>query len=161
MKTQSGPIKLAILTALAVVAAITLRGVAQSTPTPTPTYCDESDPPQGQTTFVLKIKPRHPLKDDTEATKVAFRNLLNNGHYTARGNKMHLKPSAAGKPEECLPSSGGTSTKIDIQTDKVTTSEMAKNIDAEELTLIQPHVTIQIASPSSTDINAVLLLLAP
>ena len=159
MKTQSGPIKLAILAAVAVVAAITLRGFAQSAPAPT----ELPDPSPSNEKFVLKIKPRHPLKDSTDATEKAFKDLLNNGHYeAAKGNKVHLRHTAANKPDEYLPTgAGASSTKLEIQTDKVTKSETAQNIEVEELTVIQPHVTIQVASRSPDDIKAVLDLMAP
>lgn len=153
MKIQSGPVKFAILTTVAVVAAFTLRTFAQSAP---------NKPPSSQEKFVLMINSDHPLKDGSKAGEKAFKDLLNNGKYPkAKGNRVHMKHSDANDPDEDLPNGAGASSKLDIQTDKVMVSETAKNIEAGELTLIQPHVTIQVASKSPADIKAVLDLLAP
>jgi hypothetical protein len=153
MKIQSGPIKFAILAAVAVVAAFTLRGFAQSAP---------NKPPPSQEKFVLTINTPHPLKDGSKDGEKAFKYLLNNGKYPkAKGNQVHMKHADANEPDEDLPNGAGASSKLEIQTDKVTVSEIAKNIEAGELTLIQPHVTIQVASKSPADIKAVLDLLAP
>lgn len=162
MKTQPGPIKFAILAAVAVAAALTLLGVARSTPTPTPTPCDSSDPAVSYEKFVLKIKPYHQLKDGSKPGETAFKALLNNGHYdVTKHNKLHMKHTLSSDGEECLPTGAAMSSNIDIQTDKVTMSEIAKGLEAGELTLIQPHVTIQIACHSPDDVTAVLNLLAP
>ena len=152
MKTQSGPIKLAILAAVALVAVFTLRAFAQSA----------SKPPPSQEKFVLTINDPHPLKDSSKAGEKRFKDLLNNGKYAKeKGNTVHMKHTDANEPEEDLPTGSATSSKLEIQTDKVIVSETAKNIEAGELTLIQPHVTIQVASKSPADIKAVLDLLAP
>jgi hypothetical protein len=160
MKKLSGSIKTVGLVAVAVITAVTLRGFAQSTPAPNET--EPPMPPESQEKFVLKIKHRHPLKDSSKAGEDAFKALLNNGKYGAgTGNKVHLRHSKAQDKDEYLPAGAGTSAKLEIQTDKVTVSETAKDIEAGGLTLIQPHVTIQVASKSPADIKAVLDLLAP
>jgi cellobiose-specific phosphotransferase system component IIB len=161
MKIQSGPIKLAILAAVAVVAAITLQSFAQNAPSPTRT--EPPDPAEAHEKFVLKIKPRHPLKDSSKAGEDAFKRLLNNGKYSStKGNKVHLRHAKDSDGDEYLPNaSGASSSKIDIQTDKVTASELAKNMASGDLTLIGPHVTIQIACTSPDDVKAVLEQLAP
>jgi len=152
MKTQSGSIKLAMLVTVAVIAAITLRGFAQSA----------SKPPPSQEKFVLTINSDAALKDASANGEKAFKDLLNTpGKYPKeKGNKIHMKHSSGGA-DECLPTGAVCSSKLDIQTDKVTVSETAKNIASEELTLIQPHVTIQIASSSADDVAAVLAKLGP
>ena len=160
MKKLSGSIKMVGLVAVAVVAAVTLRSFAQSTPAPSET--EPPMPPESQEKFVLKIKHRHPLKDSSKAGEDAFKALLNNGKYgTAAGNKVHMRHSKAQEKDEYLPAGAATSAKLEIETDKVVVSEIAKDIEAGGLILIQPHVTIQIASKSPADIKAVLDLLAP
>src|ERR1700716_2332423 len=154
MKKLSGSIKTVGLVAVAVVAAFALRGFAQSTPAPSET--EPPMPPESQEKFVLKIKHRHPLKDSSKAGEDAFKALLNNGKYgAATGNKVHLRHSKAQEKDEQLPAGAATS-KLEITTDKVVVSETAKDIEAGELTLIQVHVTIQVASKSPADIKAVL-----
>jgi hypothetical protein len=161
MKTLSRTAKFFIFPAIAIGAAIALHGFAQA-PATTPTPTEPPDPPESHEKFVLKIKPRHPLKDGTKDGEKAFKDLLNNGKYSeAKGNKVHMRHTRAEENDEYLPTGAGTSSKLDIKTDKVTTSQTAKNIEAGELTVIGPHVTIQVASSSPTDIKAVLDQLAP
>jgi hypothetical protein len=159
MKTLSGTVKLVVLAAVAVVTAFALRGFAQSAPSPTQT--EPPDPPEAHEKFVLKIKPRHSLKDGSEKGEAAFKALMNNGKYpAAKGNKVHLRHAKAGQNDEYLPSGAATS-NLEIKTDKVTASQTALEIEAGELTVIQPHVTVQIASPSAYDMKAVLDQMAP
>jgi len=63
-----------------------------------------------------------------------------------------------GKEEHLLPNSNA---KLDIKTDKVTTSEAAKNAPNGELTLIQTRATRQVGSMSTSDIKSVLDELQP
>jgi hypothetical protein len=56
-----------------------------------------------------------------------------------------------------LPQDCSDFAQASIKTDKVIVSEAAK--DEAELTLIQPHVSIQIATPTQADLDAVLNLL--
>jgi hypothetical protein len=46
------------------------------------------------------------------------------------------------------------SNQLDVQTDKVIVSEKAAGV-SEDLTAITTHTTVQIASPSNSDITAV------
>jgi len=55
-----------------------------------------------------------------------------------------------GKPEHVVP---GASTKLDIKTDKVITSDLAKSA---ELTLIGVHATQLLSSSSATDLQKAL-----
>jgi hypothetical protein len=156
MKTLSGTVKLLVLAVVAVVAAITFRAFAQ--PVPTPTLTEPPDPLPAQEPFVLIIKPRHVLAQGT--TEKAFKDLLNNGHYPAANrNKVHMRHKDPHEADEYLPTGSGTSSNLDIKTDKVTVSKAAQSIADTELTVISPHVTIQVASPSAADIEAVLKLL--
>jgi hypothetical protein len=163
MKTLSGTVKFVVFPAIAIGAAIALHGFAQ-TPTPIPTEPpDPPDPTVSQEPLSLRIKPRRLLADPSPAGETAFKTLLNNGNYpAAKGNKIHMRHKKwPSEKDEYLPTGAGPSSKLDIKTDKVTASETAKNIEAEELTVIGPHVTIQVASSSPTDIKKVLDLLAP
>jgi hypothetical protein len=159
MKTLSGTVTLVVLAAVAVVTAFALRGFAQSSPAPTQT--EPPDPPEAHDNFVLKIKPRHSLKDGSDKGEEAFMALMNSGKYeVAKGNKVHLRHAKAAKKDEYLPRGAETS-QLEIKTDKVTVSQTALEIEAGDLTVIQPHVTVQIASKSPADIKAVLDLMAP
>lgn len=161
MKTLSGTVRLVVLATVAVATALALRGFAQSSPSPAPAQTEPPDPPEAHEQFVLKIKPRHSLKDGSEKGEDAFKYLLNNGKYdVGKGNKVHLRHAKAGKSDEYLPRGADTS-KLEIKTDKVTASQTALEIEAGDLTVIQPHVTVQIASKSPADIKAVLDLMAP
>lgn len=161
MKTLSGTVKFVVFPAIAIGAAVALHGFAQ-TPTPTEPP-DPPDPPESHEPFVLKIKPRHLLADRSPAGETAFKLLLNNGNYSAaKGNKLHMRHTKwPTEKDEYLPTGAATSSKLDIKTDKVTASKTAKNIEAEELTVIGPHVTIQVACSNPGDIKKVLDLLAP
>lgn len=130
MKTLSGTLKYVALAAIVVLAIFTFRAFAQTSP------------PEPNTGFVLKIKSRTPLKNgeahfrDTLSrlsTKLYDFDLLDE-----HGKRTHIP---------------GPSAKLDIKTDKVTASELAKS---GELTLIQIHATQWLSSPSATDIKSVL-----
>jgi hypothetical protein len=133
MKTLSGTFKLVLLGVIVALAIFTFRAFAQPSPTP----------PEPDTGFVLKIKTQTPFKfseahfRDTLSklsTKVYAFDLVDE-----HGNTTHIPPPA--------------STKLDIKTDKVTTSELAKS---GELTLIATNATRLLCSPSITDIKSVL-----
>lgn len=161
MKTLSGTIKFVLFPAVAIGAAIALHGFAQA-PTAATSTAEPPDPPPSHENFVLRIKPRHSLANASKAGEKAFKDLLNNGHYpAAKGNKLHMRHSDSTETDEYLPTGAGTSSKLDIKTDKVTVSETAKALEADELTVIGPHVTIQVASSNPDDIKKVLDLLAP
>ncbi len=134
MKTLSGTLKYVALAAIVALAIFTFRAFAQ---TPAP------EPRESDTGFVLKIKTQTPLKNgeahfrDTLSklsTKIYAFDLVDE-----KGNTTHIPPPA--------------STKLDIKTDKVTTSELAKS---GELTLIATNATRLLCSPSAADIKSVL-----
>jgi hypothetical protein len=156
MKTLSGTVRLVVLATVAVATALALRGFAQSSPSPAPAQTEPPDPPPSSEKFVLKIKPRAYLKDQSPAGEEAFAKLLSNGKYSAgKGNKVNLR-HAVGAKEEDLPRGGASSSQFEIKTDQVTVSQTAMEIEVGELTAIQPHVTVQVASKDPADIAAVL-----
>ena len=166
MKTLSGTAKLVILAALAVAVAITFRAFAQAPASPRkwppkPGTCKEPPTlPHSDAKFIKKITPRRPLKKMSNEGEAEFAALLCNGHYDgANGNIIHMRHLDSKNGEHCLPKDCSDFADLSIKTDKVIASETAKKIEAGELTVIQPHVTIVIASPTQDDINAVLNLL--
>ncbi len=133
MKTLSGKLKYVVLAAIVALAIFTFRAFAQSSPTPR-----ESD-----TGFVLKIKTATPLKNG----EAHFRDTL---------SKLSTKVYDFDLVDEHgnhTPIVHGANAKLDIKTDKVTVSELAKS---GELTLIGSNATRLLCSPSITDIKSVL-----
>ena len=126
------------------VAILSFRVFAQPFPEPT-------EPPASKATFVLKIKTVTPLKGD----EARFTAVLK--HLTTQLYDIVLRDEN-GKEKRLLPNSNA---KLDIKTDKVTTSEAAKNAPTGELTLIQTRATRQVASMSTSDIKSVLDELQP
>jgi len=130
MKTLSRKLKYVVLAAIVAVAIFAFRAFAQ-TPSAEP-----------DTGFVLKIKTRTSLKNEDHFKAVL--KTLNTKLYD-----FLLVHHEGGQPEHVGP---GGSAKLDIKTDKVTASELAKS---GELTLIQVHATQHLYSPSATDIQKV------
>lgn len=137
MKTLSGifKLRLGILVAIAVLAVATYRVFAQ-----TPAAAAESD-----AKLVLKIKARTALKNTPAEFERVLRNLRTQLYdidmVDEHGQHQHIVPQH---------------TKLDIKTDKVTTSELAKSAEAGELTLIQIRATQQVSSMYVSDIKAVV-----
>ncbi|MEP6602511.1 MAG: hypothetical protein ABJB69_01025 [Spartobacteria bacterium] len=124
---------------------------------------DPDQPPfpvEANAKFVLKIRNRHLAKDGDDAkAKKALQDQLDLGAY-ANGTQLHFRYKTGGATDEMLKPHHAASSKIDIKTDQVIVSATAKKAE-EELTLIAPHVTQQVASNNLADITAVLNLLAP
>jgi len=143
MKTLSGTSKVMILVVTGMVAILSFRVFAQPNPEPT-------EPPASKATFVLKIKTVTPVKDEAR-----FEDVLKHLKTQLYDIVLHEEN---GKEKHLLPNSNA---KLDIKTDKVTTSEAAKNAPNGELTLIQTRATRQVASMSTSDIKSVLDELQP
>jgi hypothetical protein len=143
MKTLSGTSKVMILVVIGMVAILSFRVFAQPNPEPT-------EPPASKATFVLKIKTVTPVKDEAR-----FEDVLKHLKTQLYDIVLHEEN---GKEKHLLPNSNA---KLDIKTDKVTTSEAAKNAPNGELTLIQTRATRQVASMSTSDIKSVLDELQP
>ena len=132
-----------ILVVIGMVAILSFRVFAQPNPEPT-------EPPASKATFVLKIKTATPVKDEAR-----FEDVLKHLKTQLYDIVLHEEN---GKEKHLLPNSNA---KLDIKTDKVTTSEAAKNAPNGELTLIQTRATRQVASMSTSDIKSVLDELQP
>jgi hypothetical protein len=143
MKALSGTSKVMILVVIGMVAILSFRVFAQPNPEPT-------EPPASKATFVLKIKTVTPVKDEAR-----FENVLKHLKTQLYDIVLHEEN---GKEKHLLPNSNA---KLDIKTDKVTTSEAAKNAPNGELTLIQTRATRQVASMDTSDIKSVLDELQP
>jgi hypothetical protein len=131
MKTLSGTLKYVALAAIGLLAVFTLRVFAQA---------PASEPNTG---FVLKIKTPTPLKNG----EAHFRDTLS--RLSTKQFAFDLVDERGNHKQ--IPS--GASTKLDIKTDKVTASELAKS---GGLTLIQVHATQHLSSPNVADIKSVL-----
>jgi hypothetical protein len=132
MKTLSGTFTVVILTVIAVVAVLSCRAHQA--------FADKK--------FVLKFG--GPTKEDYAEVKSedAFKDALkalgsHGGQY-----KIRFKHDD-GTVTEPYPS-------LSIKTDKVTTSEIAKNAPAGEAAANDPHATYKVSSNSPTDIQKVL-----
>ena len=132
-----------ILVVIGMVAILSFRVFAQPNPEPT-------EPPASKATFVLKIKTVTPVKDEAR-----FEDVLKHLKTQLYDIVLHEEN---GKEKHLLPNSNA---KLDIKTDKVTTSEAAKNAPTGELTLIQTRATRQVASMFASDIKSVLDELQP
>ena len=132
-----------ILVVIGMVAILSFRVFAQPYPEPT-------EPPASKATFVLKIKTATPVKDEAR-----FEDVLKHLKTQLYDIVLHEEN---GKEKHLLPNSNA---KLDIKTDKVTTSEAAKNAPNGELTLIQTRATRQVASMDTSDIKSVLDELQP
>jgi len=132
-----------ILVVIGMVAILSFRVFAQPNPEPT-------EPPASKATFVLKIKTATPVKDEAR-----FEDVLKHLKTQLYDIVLHEEN---GKEKHLLPNSNA---KLDIKTDKVTTSEAAKNAPNGELTLIQTRATRQVASMDTSDIKSVLDELQP
>jgi hypothetical protein len=133
-----------ILVVIGMVAILSFRVFAQPNPEPT-------EPPASKATFVLKIKNITPLK----GTPAHFEEVLQ--HLQTKLYDIVLRDEH-GNEKRLLPNSNA---KLDIKTDKVTTSEAAKNAPTGELTLIQTRATRQVPSMFTSDIKSVLDELQP
>jgi hypothetical protein len=138
MKTLSGTSKVVILVAIGVVAILSFRVFAQPFPTPTM-------PPASKAAFVLRIQSVTAVKDSAR-----FEDVLKHLKTQLYDIVIHEEN---GKERHLLPDSNA---KLDIKTDKVTTSEAAKNAPTGELTLIQTRATRQVSSMFTSDIKSVL-----
>ena len=132
-----------ILVVIGMVAILSFRVFAQPNPEPT-------EPPASKATFVLKIKTATPVKDEAR-----FEDVLKHLKTQLYDIVLHEEN---GKEKHLLPNSNA---RLDIKTDKVTTSGAAKNAPNGELTLIQTRATRQVASMDTSDIKSVLDELQP
>ena len=108
---------------------------------------EAAEPPASKATFVLKIKKPTEVKNPArfeEVLKKLKTQLYDIDMVDEHGNHKSIVPGPS------------PSAKADINTDKVTASEVAKDTSAGELIFIQTRTTRQVASMSVSDIQAVL-----
>jgi len=162
MKTPSGTTKLVTLATIAAAVVACTNGTWGQQSLPDVNLDNPPMPEVSNETYVLRIKQRRLLKDGTPHGEQAFKNLLNNGRYSAsRGNRIHFiytDDKENKKHREWMPAQGnaGSAAQLDIKTDKVTVSETAQGLPTENLTLISTHVTQQIAVSTQEDLTKVL-----
>jgi hypothetical protein len=142
MKSLSGSLKLLIFAALGTGVIVGARALADCTFTPKPGY------------KVFKVSKERAVKNEDTFSDI-FDNLGKDAQYCfhmrhSPGHHGHGK--YAGKTEYDITNVSKGSSQLDIKTDSVTVSEKASN---EQLTPISTHTTVQIASPTDTDITAV------
>ena len=133
MKTLSGTLKYVALAAIVALAIFTFRAFAEPSPTP----------PEPNTGFVLRIQTETPFKYSETHFRETLSKLKTKVYefdlVDEHGNHTHIPPPAGAK--------------LDIKTDKVTTSELAKS---GQLTLIASNATRLLCSPNVADIKSVL-----
>jgi len=139
MKTLSRKLKLVALVGIGLAAVFALRVFAQAP--------EAAEPPASKATFVLKIKKPTEVKNPArfeEVLKKLKTQLYDIDMVDEHGNHKSIVPGPS------------PSAKADINTDKVTASEVAKDTSAGDLIFIQTRATRQVASMSVSDIQAVL-----
>jgi hypothetical protein len=149
MKALSGTFafKLGLLAVIAIVAVLTFRAFAQGTPTPASA--------NEKFKFTLKIgrtKTEYvDVKSKEEFDKALCALKANGGDINEVGFKEHAtaSPTPIGQYKPLC----GTAS---INTDKITTSELAKNAPAGESAANDPNSVFRVQSNSATDIKNVL-----
>jgi hypothetical protein len=151
MKTLSGTFAFVALAVIAVVAALAFRAFATATPTPTPAaqkYLLEFGTKATEPVYI-------DLASQDPAGQAAFDKALctlkTNGGQIDVGFKANATaaPIAIGKYDPSCRT-------VSINTDKITTSELAKNVPAGESAAYDPNAVYRVSSNSATDIKAVL-----
>ena len=152
MKTLSGTFvfKLALLTAIAIVAAYAFRAFATATPTPTP----------ANQKFSLEFG----TKATTSETTTVYVDLTSQAAFDKA--LCTLKANGGQYEVGFLASAGAAPTPIgqyvptclaaSINTDKITTSRLAQTGQAEESSANDPNAVYRVYSNSTTDIKNVL-----
>src|SRR6266513_1830054 len=139
MKTLSRKFKLLALVGIGVATVFALRVFAQAP--------EAAEPPASKATFVLKIKTPTEVKNPAhfeEVLKNLKTQLYDIDMVDEHHNHKHIVPSSSPSPT------------AEINTDKVTASEVAKDISADDLIFIQVRTTRQVASMYVSDIHLVV-----
>ena len=147
MKTLSGTFA---FVALAVIAIVTLPSCSRKQVT-------EADECPTDKKLLLKfgkkVQTHPPEYEYVEVNKDAFDKALcalkaNHGHF-----RVGFKADAKATPIDPY---DPPCSQVSINTDKITTSELAKNAPAGESAANDPHAVYRVQSNSATDIQAVL-----
>jgi hypothetical protein len=145
MKALSGTfaLKLIVLATVAIIAVLTFRAFAQGAPTP------------ASFTFTLKIG-----KTKTEYVNVTTKEAFDRALCDLKAHGGDIRDIGFKKGSDATPTPIGQYVPecptASINTDKVTTSELAKNAPAGESAANDPHAVYRVQSNSATDIKAVL-----
>jgi hypothetical protein len=140
MNTLSGTRIYLILSAVVILAILTLRGFAQSFPAP-------AEPAVDKGPLILKIRKATSIKV-SDADFETMLKSLSHSQYDIVIDK------GDGHPKHLVP--GSPTTNLDIKTDRFIASDAAKRAPGSELTLIQTRVTQQISSTSPSDLKKVV-----
>lgn len=146
MKALSGTFafKLGLLAVIAIVAVLTFRAFAQGTPTPA--SADK------KFKFTLKIG-----RTETEYVDVKNKDEFDKALCALKANGGYFKVGFKKDPEATpIDPYDPTCSTASINTDKITTSELAKNAPAGESAANDPHAVYRVQSNSATDLQAVL-----
>jgi hypothetical protein len=140
MKSLSRTPQVVILVGIGVVAILALRAFAQQDR-------NSTEPPASKATFVLKVKNPAPLKNPDnfeDILKHLKTQLYDVVIHKDDGTQEHLRP--------------GSSAKLNIKTDKVTTSKVAGDRTPEGGAHMahKAHMAHMIASEYPSDISTVL-----
>ncbi len=133
MRSPSGTIQFVVLAAVGVLAILSVKAFAQST---------AAEP---NTTFFLKIKKTHEVKDEA-----AFLQVLQNVKKKGAIYKIHMVKADSSTQDLSSDAAAG------MKTDQVITSQMAKNVSSDKFTAIGVQVTQTVASEDPTDLAAIL-----
>jgi len=152
MKTLSRKFKLVALVAIGVAAVFTLRAFAQP---PEPV-----EPPASKATFVLKIKTPTEVKNQAHFESVLKQlktQIYDIDMVDEHGNhKPIVAPIVLPIVPPIVTPVPPPGPKAELNTDKVTASEVAKDNSAGELIFIQTRSTRLVGSMHVSDIQAVL-----
>ena len=143
MKTLSGTFAFVALAVIAIVAAIAFRAFATATPAPTPAHQK------------FKLGIGGPTKEDyVDVKQPDFDQAVK--ALAGRGGQYKIRYKRNDNTVDDPYDPDHPHDHLSIKTDKVTTSELAKNAPAEESSAYDPHAVYHVSSNSATDIKAVL-----
>jgi hypothetical protein len=149
MKTLSGTFafKLGLLAVIAIVAVITFRAFAQPSPTANPAH-KKFELKFGGPTKEEYVDVRQP--DFDKAVKA----LADPG--PGHGGKFEIRYKGNNGEVDDPYHPDHPHAQVRIKTDKITTSELAKNAPAEESSAYDPNAVFRVQSNNATDIKNVL-----
>jgi plasmid replication initiation protein len=150
MKTLPRTVRFVVLAAVAVFATFTFHALATK---------PVQDLLGGNRTYTLRLNNaclKNLPNGDTDANVKSFKDALDamqKNHGAIYALNIKRSGNSGGEEDIAAPTPFA---KLNIKTDKVTTSDAMKGSPNEELTLIAPHITQQVASNSLSDIQTVL-----
>lgn len=166
MKTLFRTFGFPLLALIAVIVVLAIRGLAQPTTTPSATRCPD---PQDMLVNVKIGKPSGPgytckpddtfvkLKDPNQdpAVKGGLNDQLD-ALYSGGGQYKICFKDKDNKIHDCHHAHGSLSGSVNIKTDRITTSEVARRAQVQGSAANDPNVTWRISSNSPADVANVL-----